>query len=314
MPAPIDLTGRVFGKLTVSRLGPTVQYGGPCRSWVCRCECGEEITVPQKRLPYAKWIERLGSGRIVTACQTCSGGRCEICGAVIPRKRLPARTCKGECEETRRKRRGREAFRRRIERDPDLVRRNRQRRRERAARDPEYAERLRQWYRDQHRRRRERADADPEYAERLRRQSRDTYARHAERIQAERRARFQALSPEQQEAYLEAMRLYCRRWKRKQLAESKSDPERYRRLQDLRNEYQRLRHERLKTIPTRTCAICGHQWEDRKYKVLCQKPECSLEYQRDKQVRHRARRALELFRDIERDLARRARESDGSAG
>lgn len=47
-----DLTGQKFGKLTVLRLGePTRSPGGKAiRRWVCRCDCGREITVNQNCL------------------------------------------------------------------------------------------------------------------------------------------------------------------------------------------------------------------------------------------------------------------------
>lgn len=40
----IDITGRVFGKLTAIRLDG---YKGKERAWLCRCECGGQKTLPQ---------------------------------------------------------------------------------------------------------------------------------------------------------------------------------------------------------------------------------------------------------------------------
>ncbi|MCD7918665.1 MAG: hypothetical protein LUG45_01020 [Clostridiales bacterium] len=51
-----DLTGQRFGRLTVLRLGePTRSPGGKAiRRWVCRCDCGQEITVNQNDLTATK--------------------------------------------------------------------------------------------------------------------------------------------------------------------------------------------------------------------------------------------------------------------
>ncbi len=38
----LDLTGQTFGRLTA--LGPAGKVGG-CTAWLCRCECGNEVTV-----------------------------------------------------------------------------------------------------------------------------------------------------------------------------------------------------------------------------------------------------------------------------
>lgn len=53
----IDLTGRIFDKLTV--IDRTEDYVSPkgqhVTSWLCRCECGNEIAVPAARLKRNKY-------------------------------------------------------------------------------------------------------------------------------------------------------------------------------------------------------------------------------------------------------------------
>lgn len=49
MPAPIDLTGRKFGKITAVRLGAHSASGNN-RRWVCVCECGNESLVHARNL------------------------------------------------------------------------------------------------------------------------------------------------------------------------------------------------------------------------------------------------------------------------
>ncbi len=53
MPAPKDLTGQQFGRLTVLGLDPEPYRspgGKPTRRWRCRCECGTELVVLQNAL------------------------------------------------------------------------------------------------------------------------------------------------------------------------------------------------------------------------------------------------------------------------
>jgi len=113
MPPEIDLTGRVFGRLTViAKNGRTTSYGG-CAVYRCRCECGTELDVPQKRLPYAEYLRR-PRGRVVDACAVCRGRPCPECGAMITltgdgHGRRAA--CSPACADARRTRQGRELMR-----------------------------------------------------------------------------------------------------------------------------------------------------------------------------------------------------------
>ena len=235
MPAAIDLTGKRFGRLTVARRGDfTPTYGG-CWLWVCRCDCGVEILVPQKRLPYADWIVRLGAGRVIEACPECAGGKCVICGAVIPRTRLPAVTCEGECADEHRKARQRKAWRRRIATDPDLAKRMNERRKERMGADPDYAAKVKDWERRRQIRRTERMACDPEYAAQERARANALYARHAERIQAKRKATIAAMPDAELAELTERMREYCRVHRQRERA----DPARAQRRKEYEAEYRR---------------------------------------------------------------------------
>lgn len=308
MPPPLDLAGRIFGRLTVVERAGRVKFGSWQPAWLCRCDCGAEIVVPQGRLPHRDTIPQ---GHVIDACLACRGRPCKVCGANIPLaggghgRRV---TCSAACEEVHRKRQGRENWHARIARDPSLTARMNSRRLERAAADPEYARRLREWEERRQQRRCERKRTDPEYAARLRAAARATYARHAERIQAERRARLDSLSPEERDEWCRRARRYARDWRRKHLAELKADPDAHRKFLDVVNECKRQRYA-LKSgpPPIRTCAICGAQFESRKYRVLCGDAACALAYGRANQVAHRGRN---LFREIERELQRRLHDSD----
>ena len=48
----LDLTGQVFGRLTVLRETDPIKKadGSPMRRWLCRCECGREVVIRQGNL------------------------------------------------------------------------------------------------------------------------------------------------------------------------------------------------------------------------------------------------------------------------
>lgn len=76
-PAPLDLTGRRFGALTVLERGPRVTYGGTGMwSWRVRCDCGATETYPQKAL-----TKKSG----VRSCQRCRRPICDVCGEPFER-------------------------------------------------------------------------------------------------------------------------------------------------------------------------------------------------------------------------------------
>lgn len=45
-----DLTGQVFGRLSVVERGPNRAHGGGKPSWICQCECGVLVAIPAARL------------------------------------------------------------------------------------------------------------------------------------------------------------------------------------------------------------------------------------------------------------------------
>lgn len=93
MPAPLDLTGRRFGSLVVLSAGPMVRWGRPMRSWVCRCDCGAIVEVPQNRLPHRASIPE---SHRVTACDACRAKPCAVCGGLVPAS-SSAVVCSPEC-------------------------------------------------------------------------------------------------------------------------------------------------------------------------------------------------------------------------
>lgn len=55
MPAKVDLTGLVFGQLTVVREDGQLSDGASlCRAWLCQCTCGQTVRVRGKHLTRKK--------------------------------------------------------------------------------------------------------------------------------------------------------------------------------------------------------------------------------------------------------------------
>lgn len=79
MPAPIDITGQRFGRLTAIRL---MGKGSCGREWLCRCDCGKEVVFPQIKL-------RNGTKRSCGCASGAFGGKrkpIEIGGSVYPKR------------------------------------------------------------------------------------------------------------------------------------------------------------------------------------------------------------------------------------
>ncbi len=73
MPAPRDLTGQRFGRLTCVEVVARTDRAG--RWWRCTCDCGNQDVLPQNRLTVPD-----GDCRAVRECSTCRGRSCSICG------------------------------------------------------------------------------------------------------------------------------------------------------------------------------------------------------------------------------------------
>lgn len=178
MSARLDLTGRVFGRLTVARAYDRVKWGGRWwATWLCRCECGVEVIVPQQRLPHYNSIHER---QIVDACPACRAHPCAICETPI----LPpstAATCSMACDTIYRRYVRHRNMTLQAERDPDFHKRKRRRLKQRAEIDPAVAARVAaNEERRQEKNRLRRLD-DPAYAERERERSRNAQARSRNR-------------------------------------------------------------------------------------------------------------------------------------
>lgn len=100
MPPPLDLTGRRFGHLTVIRRNGLIFWGREQACWLCRCDCGVEISAPQNRLPHRDSIPQ---SHIIDACEDCRSHPCDICAAPIPASSA-SKTCSAECRAERARR------------------------------------------------------------------------------------------------------------------------------------------------------------------------------------------------------------------
>jgi hypothetical protein len=111
MSAPLDLTGCRYGQLIVLRPNGRLKFGHEQTAWLCRCDCGTEITVPQNRLPHRTSIS---SRHAVTACTECRRSRCVIYGQTVRQGPLTRETCSEACATERRKRIQNASYRRRV--------------------------------------------------------------------------------------------------------------------------------------------------------------------------------------------------------
>ena len=238
MPKALDLTGRKFGQLEVLRaVGRTTKYGG-CTVWRCRCSCGAELDLPAKRLGYAEWIHRNNPGWIVTACATCRGHDCAVCGVRIPMaERQQKPTCSDACWHIRYCAQQRRYWRKRCAADPNLPRKMHAKAKAKAKADPEYAAKMKIWSKKRHERHRARMKSDPEYAARYRAWHNAHWERNAAEIQAKRDARLNAMTPDQLSAWMERARMYARRYAARHAAEIRAHPERHARYLEIMRAY-----------------------------------------------------------------------------
>lgn len=188
MPPPTDLTGRRIGRLTVlSRAGP--------RLWLCRCDCGNELTVKQHRLPYCpSYAARRGA---VDACDDCRAKSCVVCGAPIPAS-SSAVTCSTECAIERQKTHQREYYHRKAADPLYRAQRNEQSKARMASKTPEerseiYKKKSAAWYAkhgreainaDNRAYHAARMESDPDYVRRKREKSAEWQKNNPEKVRA----------------------------------------------------------------------------------------------------------------------------------
>lgn len=109
MPATLDLTGRVFGRLTAMRPERTRagRYG-----WRCRCECGTEVVLPTQRLtrPRSPACRRCGQGAAGSKAASRNNrpvpATCIVCGAAfigLGRPRYCSARCRNRASNVRRR-------------------------------------------------------------------------------------------------------------------------------------------------------------------------------------------------------------------
>lgn len=94
-----DLTGMVFGRLTVIDMAGTARMAGEANHplWRCRCICGAIVVVPKRRLPDTK--NGRTPGRRINACPACRLARiCDNCGATFVADPPTRRACSNACQ------------------------------------------------------------------------------------------------------------------------------------------------------------------------------------------------------------------------
>lgn len=214
MPAPLNLTGRRFGKLLVLSQGSTlVSPSGKSRTttWHCRCDCGREETIVERRLPHT--ATNAARSDSVDECQHCRSQRtCLSCKKQFVSVRYVS-TCSPDCDAELTRQRDRDFKRGLAAADPNYHKRIHAAKMQRVASDPAAAARHVESESRRVARKAARMSTDLEYAERVREQARRRYAERAEEIQSRRKARLAELSPEQRAELADAARETGRLWR-----------------------------------------------------------------------------------------------------
>lgn len=225
MPPPSDLVGRRFGALVV--LGPAPVDKHP--RWLTRCDCGREEAYFQRRLVESSRRDR------VEACSVCRATPCVICGAPCEGNRT---TCSETCRRANLKAIYNASYHRRIN-DPERGPVIRAQRMVRAQREKaeKSAEERREIERRRAARRKVREEKDPTLRERRQRLHNARYAEHREAIQAARKAKLDAMAPQELAQWMERARGYMRAY----AARKRSDPESHRDYLAVQAEYRRRR-------------------------------------------------------------------------
>lgn len=233
MPAPADLRGRRFGRLTVLTAGDVPEGRKRDRMlWHVRCDCGREEAYAQYRLVRGE----------IEACSHCRGYPCAACGTHIPMAVGARSTCSAECRVLLRRDQWRLHARQKAIDDPEGARRRHDVRKRRAETDETMAAHLQELERARSERRQKRMATDPAYAERSRAGARLRYTANAEDIQARRKKRLAEMSVEQLESWLEKMRGYGRDFAARHRADRARDPARQQAYIDAQAEYRRRRN------------------------------------------------------------------------
>ena len=206
MPAPLDLTGRRFGKLVALRRD---RWHDGKTAWQCRCDCGAETLVPLNRLNLPD-----DDPRAIRACEACRSRRCVVCGAPYLRSGS-GKTCgKEECRKEVRRATNAAAEARAEQRAPGYkIGRQREWRRRMRKERPDLYEAYLERDREHHRRRRAQMDElDRAIAKAY---AREYYAKNRDAIRARWRRWLDSLPPARREEWDERMRQAATRYRQR---------------------------------------------------------------------------------------------------
>lgn len=235
MGAPLDLTGRRFGRLLVIARDGKIQFGRQMTAWRCQCDCGAQVRVPQDRLPHRLSIPM---SWVVESCPACRAIPCVVCGTPVQSK-SGRNTCSEECRLQHRRTFQLDYYHRTKSVLPDIAERRAEKARER--------KKIR-WqtdaaFRAEHNKARRERDRllrrDPARIAELRQRARSRYALNAEQIQERRREQRNALSPKELQGRIDRARAATRRFWSKWRADMALNPERLQEAREMQAEYRR---------------------------------------------------------------------------
>lgn len=177
MARPKELANCRYGRLLVVGERGRTSYGGREQTlWACRCDCGNELSLPTDKLPHSAGAIRAAerAGRLpYTCCEACRQKVCPLCGTLF-RYSHTSYLCQAEkCQQEQRRRREEFWHARSVERYQI---------------DPLYRQQMRDYYNRYY----------TEHAEHVKKMRRQKLADMTEVEQAERRA---AIAQEHAEYY-----------------------------------------------------------------------------------------------------------------
>ena len=212
MPARLELTGKIFGQLTV--IGPAGN-----RMWRCQCSCGRVEII------YQYWLTTSSVSRQFRSCHVCRRGPCVICGGPIEWDKNKSNVCSDICMSEKRKSAHRRGYYKKIQDDPEHNIKRYAKIKERMQEDPAFRARHLAYWRNNSQAEMARIKADPELHKQYLDEAARQYAKNRDRILAQRKARNSALSDAEREALAEKNRKTGREWRRKWRAELEQNPE-----------------------------------------------------------------------------------------
>ncbi|ENE6639052.1 hypothetical protein ABNR98_004461 [Salmonella enterica] len=238
MPAAKDLTGSVYGKLSVIRKVGYASDSKHSSVYLCYCECGRYEEISQLKLPHNASQSRKRGIRY--NCTVCMRGPCVVCGRPIERE-TKGNTCSETCKQYKDRAVWLKHYSKAVNQDPEFNHRRHLAEVARMNEDPAYAERVR----ERRRKANLRYAKKPEIKEKRKEYHQQWYEKNKEKKQFLNRLWWQSLPEEVRNI---KRRSYWLKSKRKFYNYLAEHPYEYKIFREKVNAYQRERYNKLKQL------------------------------------------------------------------